>query len=215
MANNYYSNVRWEVFELIPKKNQQKILEIGCGTGATLGKLKNEGYASWTVGIEQNHNCENEASKNNLDLFIGGNIECMDNELSEKFDVILFLDVLEHLIDPWKVLKNTIRMLNNDGIIIVSIPNIRNISILSKLIFQGRWDYQDSGLLDRTHLRFFTDKSFQEQLMGHIPESRIEKIERNYDYMSKKKIWMKYIPFFKDFVTCQIIYKIIFIKSYL
>ena len=206
MTNNYYANIRWEIFDLIPKKNEQKILEIGCGNGATLGKLKKEGYASWTMGIEQNPDCENEASENDVDRFIRGDIEKINNPFSETFDVIMFLDVLEHLFDPWKVFNNTSRLLNNRGIIIVSIPNIRNLSLLSKLIFKGRWDYEDSGILDRTHIRFFTDLSFREQLAEHAHEFRIQKMKRNFDDMSFKKVWIKYVPKLNDFVTCQLLY---------
>jgi 2-polyprenyl-3-methyl-5-hydroxy-6-metoxy-1,4-benzoquinol methylase len=74
----------------------------------------------------------------------------------EGFDCIVFADVLEHLNDPWGTLARYIQWLKPGGYVVASIPNVRNIALLFNLIVRGRWRYEDSGLLDRTHLRFFT-----------------------------------------------------------
>ena len=124
---NYFSNIRSEIFKLIPQNIEQNILEIGCGNGNTLGKLKEEGYASFTMGIEKNNFCEKKALKNNVDHFICDDIEKVYYQINKTFDVILFLDVLEHLVDPWIVFKEISNRLNKNGIIIISLPNIRNL----------------------------------------------------------------------------------------
>jgi len=74
-------------------------------------------------------------------------------------DLILCLDVLEHLRDPWRVAQYLNTLLRPGGSLIVSIPNIRNRHVLLPLVMRGAWEYTDSGILDRTHLRFFTRKS--------------------------------------------------------
>jgi 2-polyprenyl-3-methyl-5-hydroxy-6-metoxy-1,4-benzoquinol methylase len=80
------------------------------------------------------------------------------------FDCILYGDVLEHLINPWQVLKEHRSFLRNGGAIICSIPNIRHYRVIRRLVFRGKWEYTDSGILDRTHLRFFTLGSIQKML---------------------------------------------------
>lgn len=72
------------------------------------------------------------------------------------FDYIVCADVLEHLIDPWKVLTELVTYLKPSGRLVVSIPNVRHWSVWFPLILRGRWEYRDVGIMDKTHLRFFT-----------------------------------------------------------
>ena len=83
----------------------------------------------------------------------------------ETFDCVVCADVLEHIKEPWGVLSQLFGLLRPGGCIVVSIPNIRNLGILAELA-AGDWVYQDAGILDRTHLRFFTRRSFQRALLG-------------------------------------------------
>ena len=206
--NNYYSKTRLEIFDLIPKNDKQNILEVGCGYGYTLKKLKEDGYASFTMGIEKNKNCQNKALQNKIDYFICDDVENVKDQINKSFDVILFLDVLEHLVEPWDLFKEISKLLNKNGTIIISLPNIRNLAIIYKLIFKGTWDYQEYGILDKTHLRFFTDKSIRSNIKLYTPNLVIEDYFRNYDKLNFKKYWFKFIPGLKDFITCQFIYKI-------
>jgi len=73
---------------------------------------------------------------------------------------------------------------------------------------KGRWDYEESGILDWTHLRFFTDSSFKDDLIKHLPNSKIEKTLRNYDDMNITKKFLNKIPIFRELFTCQLLYKI-------
>ena len=120
----------------------------------------------------------------------------------------MILDVFEHLIHPWKVFNQFSNHLEKDGLFIVSIPNIRNLKVINNLIFNGTWDYEESGIMDRTHLRYFTDKSFKKQLNNQNLNYSIINSKRNYDHMSLRKKWLKNFKLFEDFVTCQFLYLI-------
>ena len=163
-SDTYFTNVRKELLELIPKNLKNgTVLEIGAGTGNTLLYAKQNGYAQNIYGIEL---CEMENSNQKNEFFsdfIIGNIEEMELPYDEKFfDVILCGDVLEHLIDPYTLLKKLKKYLKDDGCIIASLPNIRQWDILKKIVFQGDFHYENSGILDKTHLRFFTKKTMIE-----------------------------------------------------
>jgi 2-polyprenyl-3-methyl-5-hydroxy-6-metoxy-1,4-benzoquinol methylase len=83
-----------------------------------------------------------------------------------RVDVLLLLDVLEHLRDPWTRLTELRTLLTPTGVVIASIPNVRNIKVLRPLLVSGEWQYQSSGILDRTHLRFFTRRTVLELFAG-------------------------------------------------
>jgi len=153
----YSSNIRWEIIQLIPAGNH-KILEVGCGAGHTLKKLKELSKANETVGIEINEQVTQGLS-DTLDRLYVGDVETIDLPHTENcFDYIIFGDVLEHLIDPRRVLHNYKSLVRDDGYIIASIPNIKHYSVLLRLIFFDEFQYSDAGILDRSHLRFFTKK---------------------------------------------------------
>lgn len=156
----YYTNVNPTLFEAIPK-NSGRILEIGCGAGA-LGKkyieTVNPGCEYW--GVEYVPAAATEARKNIRNV-INGSIEddaVIDRIPEDSFDVLIFGDVLEHLREPWDVLRKLSGKMRAGGICLACIPNTQHWSILMNLM-NGSWEYQDSGLMDRTHLRFFTRKS--------------------------------------------------------
>jgi 2-polyprenyl-3-methyl-5-hydroxy-6-metoxy-1,4-benzoquinol methylase len=156
--DDYFNSVRTDIALLLPDKID-KAIEIGCGSGNTLQWLKKERSCRWTCGVELSLNAATKA-KDKVDLLIEGDIEKIELPLEkETFDLLLCLDVLEHLIDPWNVLKKLSFYVKRNGVVIVSIPNVRNINVLGPLIIRGRWNYRDQGLLDLTHLRFFTKKT--------------------------------------------------------
>lgn len=153
----YYNNVNQTLLEAMPK-NAKRILEIGCGAGA-LGKAYistvNPSCEYWGVEYVPEMAAVSETI---LYRTIVGSIE--DNSVYSKipenyFDILIFGDVLEHLREPWDVLKLLTKNMKDDGQCISCIPNVQHWSILRNLL-DGNWRYQDSGLMDRTHLRFFT-----------------------------------------------------------
>lgn len=162
-GSEYYSSLREDIKHLLPEKIE-RCLDVGCGTGETLLWLKNEKRCNWIAGIELNQEAACKA-KSILDFFVQGNIETMELPFEHgSIDIILCLDVLEHLIDPWVVVKRLKQLLKPGGSLIASIPNVCNFSVLFPLLLRNRWDYTPSGMLDRTHLRFFTKETTIELL---------------------------------------------------
>ena len=160
-SNEYFGRIRKNLIAEISCQ-QNKILEVGCANGLTGYELKRRGIASEVIGIEINHNAAQEA-KTRLDYVVCGDIEKLSLEEScftnESFDYIICGDVLEHLKDPWGQLTKLRSLLKPNGHMIISLPNIRYWSALAPLVFRGDWHYTDAGILDRTHLRFFTKKT--------------------------------------------------------
>lgn len=79
-----------------------------------------------------------------------------------RYDCMVFNDVLEHMVDPWAALRETRDRLTDRGCVVASIPNVRHLILLIPLVWKGQWHYDDTGILDRTHLRFFTKQSMRE-----------------------------------------------------
>ncbi|EKE03679.1 MAG: methyltransferase type 11 [uncultured bacterium] len=153
----YYTASRPEIMEFIPD-DIKTILEVGCGEGNFGYNLKNKLNAEvW--GIELNPESA-KIAKDKLNNVLHGDINLLLPNIPDNyFDCIVFNDVLEHLVDPVLTLKNIKSKLSKNGAIISSIPNMRYITVLSDLVINKDWYYTDSGILDSTHLRFFTKKS--------------------------------------------------------
>jgi 2-polyprenyl-3-methyl-5-hydroxy-6-metoxy-1,4-benzoquinol methylase len=93
-----------------------------------------------------------------------GDIEEMNLDYDECFDLVICGDVLEHLRDPGNVLRQIHRWLKDGGRVLCCLPNVRYWRIWRNLIFKGDWRYTSDGIMDQTHLRFFTTKSFKRML---------------------------------------------------
>ena len=155
----YYFSVRHDMIWLIPQ-GTKRILEVGCGGGQTGKELRSKGVEE-IAGIEIVEDVARSAQQH-YDAVHIGDVEEMDLPYEKgHFDCILYGDVLEHLKDPWKVLRRHNSLVRANGTIIVSIPNIRHYRIIKKLALKGQWEYQDDGIMDRTHLRFFTLRSIR------------------------------------------------------
>lgn len=131
-------------------------MEVGPGGGYTLRWLRSIYPNVATVGVEVNRELKEELEEN-ADIAIIGNIDDCASDLGQ-FDLVLLLDVLEHVPDPTRTLQAITRSLLMDGgRVIVSVPNIAHLSVTLPLLFQRRFEYTDSGILDRTHLKFFVE----------------------------------------------------------
>lgn len=155
--NKYYMHQRSEILEFVPL-DAKKILDIGCGNGNFGYLLKTKRNAEvW--GIEKVESAVSYAASK-LNNVIKGDIERDNIVLPQNyFDCIIFNDVLEHLVEPWNVLKNCANYLRNKGVVVASIPNVRYLPNIRNLIMKKDWKYANAGTLDQSHLRFFTEKS--------------------------------------------------------
>lgn len=182
--NTSYIGARNDILTLIPD-NISKVLDVGCSTGAFGKQIKQRNNNLEVVGIELDEKMANVAKKK-LDKVIVGDIENInlaDSFSPDYFDCMIFADILEHLKNPWAILKNITRFLNDNGVVIASIPNIRHCSTITNLLFKGYWPYRERGIHDRTHLRFFTLRNIRE--LFQYANLNIERIERNYRIIEK------------------------------
>jgi len=161
--NKVYEYINPDILSILKytfTSSNKKILDVGCGTGALGEALKKKGNIVYGIDISKK---SIEIAKKRLDKVVQIDLET-ENKLPFKeasFDLIIFGDVLEHFRDPLSVLKNIRKYLKKDGIIIISLPNIANWEIRLKLLF-GKFNYQKEGILDDTHVRFFTLKTAKE-----------------------------------------------------
>lgn len=149
----YFESLNTSILNRV-KPHVANVLDIGCAKGYLGAAIRQKGVAS-VYGIELFPEAAKEAEKK-LNHVLCGDIETMDLPYKQGFfDHIIFGDVLEHLKDPWAVLQKVKPYLKNTGSIIACIPNVGHITIIHGLL-KGEWTYTDLGILDRTHLRFFT-----------------------------------------------------------
>jgi 2-polyprenyl-3-methyl-5-hydroxy-6-metoxy-1,4-benzoquinol methylase len=139
------------------------VLDLGCGAGAVGRKLLRDGKASQVVGVELFGAAAEEAARYYSAVHTG-DIEEMTLPYTRHFDYVICGDILEHLKDPYSVVKKIPGWLKDDGRLICSLPNVRHWPVLVDLAFRGAWEYRDAGVMDRTHLRFFTRKSCSQML---------------------------------------------------
>ena len=150
---NYYSMLRSDVLPLIPAA-ARRILSLGCGEAATEYKFRNS-HDCHITGLEINAKAAALAN-DRIDVVHVGNLsKTLSLVEDQSFDVILALDIFEHIPDPWTILKRCSKLLSPDGVVIASIPNINHESIRTRLQVDI-FPYEPAGILDFTHLRFFT-----------------------------------------------------------
>lgn len=154
---HYYNSPRNEMIKYAPSK-AKRFLDVGCGEGI-FGNLLKQKFNAEIWGIEINDRSA-EIARKKIDKVLKGDIVKLLNDIPKSyFDCIYFNDVLEHIVNPFYVLKNIKNNLRKDGVIVCSIPNVRYFFNLYNLLIKKQWVYEDEGILDKTHLRFFTKKS--------------------------------------------------------
>jgi len=152
----YFQEARPEMLQFVPV-HCRRVLDVGCAEGAFGESLKRtRGIEVW--GVEPTKSAVAKATSK-LDRVIEG-VFGPENALpAGSFDCILFNDVLEHMLAPEMALRYARSLLAPGGVVVASVPNIRYYPTVKQLIMHARWEYVDSGILDRTHLRFFTHSS--------------------------------------------------------
>lgn len=165
----YQVTDRQEMLRFVPS-DARAVLDVGCSRGGFGRLLRSVVPQARLRGIEPDAAAAEEARPHYDQL----DIDFFDPTLvDERFDVIVCNDVLEHMLDPWTVLREMHQLLSERGVVVASIPNIRYLPVLMALVIRGRWDYTETGTLDRTHLRFFTRTSIREmfELAGYDVEA--------------------------------------------
>lgn len=157
--SSYFSKARADFVDRLPRDPSAAILEAGCGTGATGALALQKGRCGRYAGIELFENAATEA-RQVLSEVVTGNVETLEFDWQPaSFDAVIYSEVLEHLIDPGKVLKKLARFVRPGGLLLASSPNISHWRVIRELIM-GRFRLQDQGVFDRTHLRWFTPETF-------------------------------------------------------
>jgi 2-polyprenyl-3-methyl-5-hydroxy-6-metoxy-1,4-benzoquinol methylase len=152
----YFEYARAEMLPFVPT-DCRRVLDVGCGTGA-FGQLLKQTRKIEVWGMEPVQSAATKASAR-LDRVINGPFNPETELPAGTFDCIVFNDVLEHMIAPDQALRYAKALLSQGGTIVASIPNVRFRKVLWDLVFHGRWEYVEGGVLDKTHLRFFTRSS--------------------------------------------------------
>lgn len=206
-ASEYYSNNRLDLLTCLDEKRTGlKVLEIGAAYGDTLYHLKQTGIAGEAVGVDIFEDLKNPANYKPLDRFIFGNIENMDfPEYDDYFDIILLPDVIEHLVEPKLVLAKAKKYLKQDGTLLVSMPNVRHYSTFIRIFIKGDFKYDESGLFDYTHMRFYCKYNMRQLLENSgFKITEVKSAISVYEGKSAAKILNK-ITFglFEEFLSVQ------------
>lgn len=154
--SSHYSVLKLLAAEGVPLR----ILDVGTSDGYLGARLRELGHS--VVGIEKDPASATKARIHYEALHVH-DIEEFEFPYRAEFDYVLYADILEHLRDPVEVLRRSLSSLKESGKIIVSVPNVANFVIRLRLLL-GRFDYEERGILDRTHLRFFTLASLKKLL---------------------------------------------------
>lgn len=157
-AGHYNDFVQMPIFELMVQP-PRRVLELGCAGGAFGAALKARYPGAYVVGIEAGRAAAQRAASR-IDRVICDRLENVDFSTlgmrPGEFDTVIAADILEHLVNPWELLVRLRPWLAAGAQFLSTIPNVRNISVISQLLLGGRWAYDERGILDVTHLRFFT-----------------------------------------------------------
>ena len=211
-----YDNVNPVILEYILESSEEKpaILDIGCWTG-TLGRaLKNENNVLFEIdGIDFNEEALELARSHNdyrktysVDL----NNYSFDEIANKQYDLIILGDVLEHTINPDKIMRDLVPKLKENGSFIISLPNVGFLKY-RYLHLLGHWNYTNTGIMDKTHLRFFTFNSmrdfFAKNGLGVVSFKNLNAVSRIYWPVNLlAKIW-------PNMFALQIVFKIKPIKK--
>lgn len=157
-ADHYFEYWNQPLMAMV-EREPRRVLELGCAGGVFGAKLKERYPAAVVVGVEAGRAAAEKAATR-LDRAIHSRLEDLDFAASGfkpgEFDLVIAADILEHLVNPWDLLVRLRPFVAADGVVLSSIPNVRNLNLVTDLLLNGRWRYAERGLLDVTHLRFFT-----------------------------------------------------------
>ena len=197
----YFTNQRPEMVKFLPD-SMSHVLEIGCGEGIFGGMLKSStGCEVW--GVEPDE-VSLPAATTRLDRVLHGTFEQVYEQLPDShFDLLICNDVIEHMPDPDWFLNTVMPKLTADAHVVVSLPNIRFWKSLWQLTALKRWQYADAGVMDRTHLRFFTKWTNQDLFESHgFAFEKLQGINRSRSYKPLPAVVLS-LGYFRDIMYPQ------------
>ncbi len=155
----YYSGARADMVSCLPQNQAAIVLELGCGDGSTGALARAAGKAGTYVGIELDPSAAAIAATQ-LSAVLVGDIAALDlTQHHGRYDALIASEVLEHLIDPWAALIKLMPCLKPGALVLASSPNIAHWRVIIRLIF-GQFSHTETGVMDRSHLRWFTPSSY-------------------------------------------------------
>lgn len=172
--NPSYIQVRQDIIRLVDGP-WTRLLDVGCSQGATAAALREAAGGGHTVGIELDEATAEVAKSRLDDVLVNDAVAGLEllRERGDRFDLVLCGDVLEHLVDPWKALALIRDVCTPNAQVIISLPNVAHYSTIVALL-KNKWPYEDRGVHDRTHLRWFAPKNLIElfESAGFVEEER-------------------------------------------
>jgi 2-polyprenyl-3-methyl-5-hydroxy-6-metoxy-1,4-benzoquinol methylase len=162
-AADYYASNRSDFLDWIGGEFR-RVLDVGCGAGLSASWYRRHG-AREIVGVEFDPVSAAQAAAV-YDRIVCESIETAVHMLEGSFDLIVCADVLEHLVDPWSVVKELGRLADTSTVLAVSMPNIRFLPAIAQIAFGRGFSYEEQGIFDSTHLRFFTRRDAELMLRG-------------------------------------------------
>lgn len=163
--DGYYSQRKDVMLDFVPVA-ARTVLDIGCSEGH-FGALLRERNGAEVWGIELETSAARSAEARLDRVLCGDALALLDHLPPGFFDAIICNDVLEHLVDPYSLLVRVREKLSPQGCIVASIPNIRYLPVLRDFLLKKQWRYEAWGVMDKTHLRFFTRNSIVEMFSDH------------------------------------------------
>ncbi len=148
-----YENPRPEIQARVPS-SAARVLDLGCASGA-LGAALKARQGCEVVGVERDGEYALRA-REQLDEVLVSDVEAVDLAALGHFDCVVAGDILEHLVDPWRVVRDAAALLSAGDTLVVSLPNVRYWETFWQLGVKGTWPKRSLGIFDRTHLRWFT-----------------------------------------------------------
>lgn len=162
---DYYGHDRPEVCDLVSGTGL-RVLELGCAAGSLGAELRRRGVAGLLHGVEVSPRAAAKARETFDQVWVRDLEDLESLQLDPPYDVLVAADVLEHLRDPWRVLSHAVDLLVPHGLVVASIPNVRYWRVVTDLVARGQFRYVSEGVLDQTHLRFFTRASIVDLMSG-------------------------------------------------
>jgi 2-polyprenyl-3-methyl-5-hydroxy-6-metoxy-1,4-benzoquinol methylase len=183
---DYFSGARTDIVDSLSSDNSRGILELGCGEGVLGAYARASGKCGLYVGIEFSPAAA-AVARGRVDELYCVDVEEFDPPFKEGFfDVLIANEVLEHLVDPWRIVKQYRRYLKDGAMVFASCPNVAHRATIGMLL-RGDWSLEDSGRMDRTHLRWFTPKTFRE--MFELAGYEVTKVKALVEPGSRAKVF--------------------------